>query len=1580
MDKNLHFFRLLLLCIFFSSKVLSVNANEPFDNPPPPLAGSYTIGAVASSYTTIGAAMNALAINGVSGPVVFLLNDAAYSGETWPINLNAITGASSTNTITIRPNTSVNASITGNRNGDLFVFNSSPQYFIFEGINGAGTSVTITNSNTGNAASVFEFNNGARNNILRNLRIRGATTGGAANGVINFLSSTTAGGNSDNTIANCTISDAGAGTPRYGIYANSSTTAGFTNLRNTFSNNNFENIFDGTSDCFNIFIGGGSSNFTVSGNSFYQTAARVITNPNVDWNPIYYINRTSGVSNLFDGNYFGGTAPNCGGGKMVITGVGAIKGINFKGSSGLKSIISNNVFRNIDFTTGVTDVSAAFYHSDGNVDIIDNIVGTLTTTDDVIYRSTYPITPDAFLVYRSGSFDAILAGGAIGEAVVTGTTTLINNNTIGGIQCLRSVLGDVEFRAVDVEGLYGSFTVTNNTVGGTVANSISNNSNNSTLGIIDLNRSATNTHIINDNIVRNITGTFAGNYASVNAIKPQGFTGVTFQVRRNTVLNISSNYQNPGIYGVVGISATSGGSSQEISNNTIDNIIQTNSVSAAAGGILFSSAGGGTHLISNNIVRAVNTPNLINGSVYGVDVTCSAGTLNVWNNMIVIGYKGDGTSETRSEAIIGLFERSNGGNINIHYNSIHIGGTGVNGPGSSLTHAFLSTAASGIIRRIQNNLFVSTRAGSVGTNIAHRIINFAGATSSGNNIFAAGAAFNFLAANSSTGYNTITSWYAANGVDRYSVSSAADFFNPVSDLRLTGSPSDINFIISNEGDPLTSITTDFYGNPRNAYTPDPGFHEYTCRGCWVGKNSTVWQTSGTGGAGGNWEDGFVPLTVTHAKVMDAPNQPTINLATGTATVNDLYLKTPAYLTLSNVTGGLLQVYRNFNNRDGLINGLNGVMEMKGTAAQLIPGALLENNALRDLIVSNTNAASGVSLGGQLDIYRSLTYSSAGLRFNTNDSLTLKSTAAFTAFIGDFTGKTFTGKTTIERYLRSYKSWRFLSTPIEIATSPSIRDSWQEGGSMVSNGFGTQITGVGPGAIGMDQFTPFPSMKSFDPVINNYVGITNTNDPIANKAGYYVFVRGDRAVDIWGGPTATNLRIKGDILRDNQVFNVPATKFASFGNPYPAQIDFRTVLKTSVVDQYMLWNPAGAGLFGVGEYETYVRTGGNYLKVPGGTVNNFIESGQAVFLQNNLAPSGTITVRETDKSTGSNLISREDSQTPEHSFFLDLYYNDANGQSFLEDGVFVGFARNQSKELDNSDVVKILNTYNNLSVNNNNRKLTVERRPLVTEADTIYLNLEKTTLGKYTFEVKPSKLDYNGLEAIMYDKFTNAYTALSTSSNTRFDFDVNGDAASKVIDRFKIVFTQAAQPSFAYIKVDAARNSDKSIKVDWSVENEYPIANYEVERSDETMVFNKIDYTNSLDQASGKASYSSTDNSPFTKGTNYYRIKATSFDGQMTYSNIVKVEEEKIEIIKPQITVYPNPIKNSIVNLSFIGQTAGRYSVVIYDNSGKVITSSNVIIATAQQTVKIAVHAANAIYTMTILKPDGTRESIKVVIQ
>ena len=129
----------------------------------PQLAGDYLVGSSQSApYNTITNAIAKLNSVGVSAAVRFLLTDATYSiSETFPITINAISGASGTNTFTIKPNTSVTAAISGSATSALIKIAS--KYVTIDGsnsVNGTSRDLTITNTSTTTPSVILIGNSG----------------------------------------------------------------------------------------------------------------------------------------------------------------------------------------------------------------------------------------------------------------------------------------------------------------------------------------------------------------------------------------------------------------------------------------------------------------------------------------------------------------------------------------------------------------------------------------------------------------------------------------------------------------------------------------------------------------------------------------------------------------------------------------------------------------------------------------------------------------------------------------------------------------------------------------------------------------------------------------------------------------------------------------------------------------------------------------------------------------------------------------------------------------------------------------------------------------------------------------------------------------------------------------------------------------------------------------------------------------------------------------------------------------------------------------------------------------------------
>ena len=633
--------------------------------------------------------------------------------------------------------------------------------------------------------------------------------------------------------------------------------------------------------------------------------------------------------------------------------------------------------------------------------------------------------------------------------------------------------------------------------------------------------------------------------------------------------------------------------------------------------------------------------------------------------------------------------------------------------------------------------------------------------------------------------------------------------------------------------------------------------------------------------------------------------------------------------------------------------------------------------------NNNTHSSGLSIDSTIGILNELELKPlTKITLNTGDII-MRSTAIRTSYVTNL-GTTIPSivyntnyRFVVERYLFAKKSWRFLATPVEIGSSPSVTTAWRESNSALSSfGYGTQVTGP-QGTPTFDQYTQRGSLKSYNAVTDKWDEVTNPSITLANTKGYMVFVRGDRGVAVGGTTGATNLRIKGNIRTGNQVFSVLANKFESFGNPYPARIDFKTVTKNNIADAFTVWNPSSLGIYNVGAYETYVFDGTNYVKA-GGIIRNYIESGEAVFVQSNSALAGAVTVHEADKGSGSALVSRAGVTRP--TLEVNLFAKDVDGTMYLADGVMLNFDNAYSTNVDNNDVRKIMNTADNLAVKNGNFNLVVERRPNLTANDTIKLSLTGVRVAPYRFEIDPSVLGNTGLEAFLKDKFLQTETPVSFTDVTTVPFDITATAASYAADRFMIIFKQGATTNFTTIS--AIRNADKTVTVNWGTEGERNVNNYTLEQSNDGINFTAIATQAATANNGTNPTYSQLD-AAASNANNWYRVKATNSNTTVKYTAIAMVGaiNEMAINAETKMSIYPNPVVGGNVNLHLHNQAKGNYSVQITNAAGQTIRTENIQVENNNtlHTIKMA-NPATGSYQATVIDEAGKKTTMSFLVK
>lgn len=809
------------------------------------------------TYPTLTAALAALS-GGVSGPVTLELQSTYTStGETFPIVIASNACFNASRTLTIRPEAGANGLvITGSNPGPSIDLNGAKYVTIDGRPGGAGSAIAVTaagNLNTTNlniintsaTGAAIRLDNGASNNTIKYCDLQGMNAIGGSQPVtmagVVYFGNNGVNGNDNNTIDHCNVHSSGTGAsmPSIGVYALGASNTGANgnfNDNDTISNCNIYDYFLVNNNSAGIELTQGVSGWVISGNSFFQTAARTYTT--AGFNRAIWIssNRNAGsVGNGFiiTGNHIGGSEPACGGTPYTLSALANyFDGIRLEVADGLPvapSSVQGNTITNIAITSTITTANDVFHGiavtgSNGNVNIgtvTGNVVGSATGKGAItIAAGSGSHTIPYFISNGSGANSVInLKQNVAGGITLSNAgnnfsgiydnqpgTVNIDGNLIGSLTTANSIdavsttTTRIFVRGINIPSGAGTFAITNNTIANLTNNSTSTLNGCQTAGI-NIGSTSSIVSTVSGNTVRNLYSAsgyaFGSSSSAVLGIYMGSTTASAVTVSGNTVHSLVSGAPTAGVY--------------------LEGIFFRGNNSAAI-----------TNTISKNTVHSfdVTTANA-NVNIRGIEV--NQGKADIYNNMVRLGIRPDGASLTNPVRIDGIMKGS-GLNSSIFYNSVYIGGTGV-GTAAGNTSAIRKEIVTGS-DDVRNNIFINDRSNSTtgGVHNAIWVNGLAGFTFEHNIYGYGGTGGNFVSTNSA-GVVFATVYTSGWNIGGDTTSQATDplfvdAMGPAAtvDLHITTS---MLSPANGAAVPVTLVTEDMEGEARDLLTPDVGADEFT---------------------------------------------------------------------------------------------------------------------------------------------------------------------------------------------------------------------------------------------------------------------------------------------------------------------------------------------------------------------------------------------------------------------------------------------------------------------------------------------------------------------------------------------------------------------------------------------------------------------------------------------------------------------------------------------------------------------------------------------------------------------------------
>lgn len=714
------------------------------------------LNAIPTFYDTLKEAFDAVNAGTYQGVVsIEIYGDTT---ETAKATLNSsASGLALYSTLSIKPIGGVRT-VSGNFASELIGLNGADNVTI-DGLIARVKSLTISNTSTSNTSgtSTIQFRADATNNIVTNCNVLGSSTTSVVSngGNIWFGAAAVTTGNDNNTISNCDIGPAGSNLPTKGIYC-TGTSSGVTpflinNSGNTFTNNNIFDFFSATERSIGIYITTGTTATSITNNKFYQTESRTFTSGQAHC-PIYIANTTSAQNFTITGNTIG-YANNAGTGTYSLTATGTgttskFYGIYFNGmNSGIVSNINNNIIANISLTGGISSGTgnanpfSAIYIEKGLVTSNNNTIGSQTTTGSLTFSTNTTTATDVYGIFNN-SVD----------------NWVVDNNNIGGIIATNAGATGafIVYGMRTSTGIAKTCSANNNLIGGTIANSIQNNSIAPTSQLIGL---MTNSSALT---------------ASSNKI-------------RNLTTN-SPNINGTTTASLIGVLVNNSGSSHTLNKNIINNLTNTNTTAqTTVNGIVFSGNIGAvtTNTVEKNQIYGL-TSSTNNALAQINGILASNGNTTYKNNFITLGA---GINNAIEVSGINEFLGTN----NFWHNSIYIGGSPTSG--STRSFAFNASQVSNI-RSFRNNIFWNARTNSGTATGKNYIIRVGGSTANpagltvNNNVYfgtGAGSVFGFF---NNLDVASLTAWQTAIGQDANSSVVNPSYIDPtniIPDLHILAS-------------------------------------------------------------------------------------------------------------------------------------------------------------------------------------------------------------------------------------------------------------------------------------------------------------------------------------------------------------------------------------------------------------------------------------------------------------------------------------------------------------------------------------------------------------------------------------------------------------------------------------------------------------------------------------------------------------------------------------------------------------------------------------------------------------------------
>ena len=161
----------------------------------------------------------------------------------------------------------------------------------------------------------------------------------------------------------------------------------------------------------------------------------------------------------------------------------------------------------------------------------------------------------------------------------------------------------------------------------------------------------------------------------------------------------------------------------------------------------------------------------------------------------------------------------------------------------------------------------------------------------------------------------------------------------------------------------------------------------------------------------------------------------------------------------------------------------------------------------------------------------------------------------------------------------------------------------------------------------------------------------------------------------------------------------------------------------------------------------------------------------------------------------------------------------------------------------------------------------------------------------------------------------------------------------------------------FTKFSAKEYTSSNIGLSWQNADDSQVDYYAIEKAGNGINFTTIGKVKS----NRSGSYEWFDKTTNNNANVYYRIKAVSLDATANYTKVVSV---KIKSVNQELLVSPNPAKGKAFTISVNNFPAGKYTLKIFNNTGKILETQSIVITEERilsQTISLPASVGAGLY-------------------